>query len=196
MKVLETKADEAWLPVALSDEVELLRDHAHCEKKAASSAMMLMTTYHDEPGMVAALADIACEELEHFKEIHALLKKYGGSLGNDDGDPYVKALLKLVRTGPREARLIDRLLVSALIEARSFERLRLLGEEHPNPELKEVFARFARLEAKHGATFVQLAQTVGESYGISKDSIKKRLKVMTLDELDIIDSLPARCAIH
>lgn len=196
MRATRTIADEAWLPVALSNDLELLADHAHCEKKAAASAMMFLTRYPDEPDLVPAMVELAREELEHFGEVHAKLTARGGRLGKDTGDPYVQALLSQVRAGPIVNGLVDRLLTAALIEARSFERLRLLGEHHPDPELAELFGRFAKLEARHGATFVSLARKVGIHHGLAKDDVDRRLDELTAHEHEVIERLPPRCGIH
>ncbi len=196
MRVNPTQADLAWLPVALSNDLELLADHAHCEKKAAASAMMLLTRYPDEPDLVAAMVELAREELEHLGEVHAMLTARGGRMGKDTGDPYVQALLSQVRAGPVVYGLVDRLLTAALIEARSFERLRLLGEHHPDPELAELFGRFARLEARHGATFVQLARKVGIHHGQTREDVDQRLVELTAHEHEVISRLPPRCGIH
>ena len=196
MRATPTTADSAWLPVALGNDLELLADHAHCEKKAAASAMMLLTRYPDEPDLVPVMVELAREELEHFGEVHAKLTARGGRLGKDTGDPYVQALLKEVRAGPIVNGLVDRLLIAALIEARSFERLRLLGEHHPDPELAELFGRFAKLEARHGATFVQLARKVGIHHGLEKDDVDRRLAELSAHEHEVITRLPPRCGIH
>ncbi len=196
MRATKTSKDEAWLAAALGDDLTLLADHAHCEKKAAASAFMLVTRHADEPGLVEAMVDLAQEELAHFGEVHRVLVARGGALGPDRGDPYVQALLKNIRGGAAFTALIDRLLCAALIEARSFERLRLLGDHHPDPALAELFARFARSEARHGAIFVQLARGVGERNGLDKGAVDERLAVITADEQRIVETLPVRCAIH
>jgi len=196
MRATKTTRDEAWLEVALGNDLALLADHAHCEKKAAASAFMLITRYPDEPGLVAAMVDIAREELEHLGEVHAVLTARGGVIGKDSGDPYVQALLKAVRSGAAQDALIDRLLCAALIEARSFERLLLLGQHHPDPILAELFARFARSEARHGAVFVQLARAVGERHGAGRTTIDERMAELTSHEHAIVESLPLRCGIH
>ncbi len=196
MRATKTSKDEAWLAAALGDDLTLLADHAHCEKKAAASAFMLITRHADEPGLVEAMVDLAQEELAHFGEVHRVLVARGGALGPDRGDPYVQALLKNIRGGAAFTALIDRLLCAALIEARSFERLRLLGDHHPDPALAALFARFARSEARHGAIFVQLARGVGERNGLDKGAVDERLAVITADEQRIVEMLPVRCAIH
>lgn len=193
MKVKKTSSatDAAWLAAATSDARALLSDHAHCEKKAASSALSLITRYPEQSAMVEALADLAHEEIEHFAEVHRLLLARGGALGPDLGDPYVKRLVMLARGETREERIVDRLLISALVEARSFERLALLGEHHPDPELAEMFGRFARTEAHHGALFVKLAREVG-----GREATDRRLAELLAAELEAIEANPIRCAIH
>jgi tRNA-(ms[2]io[6]A)-hydroxylase len=196
MRATRTTKDAAWLEAALSDDLALLADHAHCEKKAAASAMMLITKHPDEPGLVAAMVELAREELEHFGEVHAALTARGGVIGRDRGDPYVQELLSAVRAGAPINSLVDRILCAALIEARSFERLRMLGEHHPDPELRELFGRFARTEARHGATFVSLARNLGARHGVSREEVDARLEALTAHELEVVERLPVRCAIH
>lgn len=191
MKVKKTSRDAAWLEAALSDARALLSDHAHCEKKAASSALSLITRYPEESGMVEALAALAHEELEHFAEVHRLLLARGGVLGPDLGDPYVQRLVRLAQGETRAERIVDRLLISALVEARSFERLALLGEHHSDPELAEMFGRLARTEAHHGALFVRLAREVG-----GREHADQRLAELLDRELEIIEANPIRCAMH
>jgi tRNA-(ms[2]io[6]A)-hydroxylase len=197
MRVLKTSRDEAWLSVALGDPLALLADHAHCEKKAAASAMALIARHPDEPELVSAMIALAKEELEHFAEVHDVLIARGGRLGPDKGDPYVQELLGLLNnTGSPGARLIERLLASALIEARSFERLRLLGDHHPDPELREIYERFAKAEARHGATFVRFAREAADRHGISRELVDARLEEHTRLEAEIIERGELRCAVH
>src|SRR5512139_4145230 len=113
--LLRSATDPRWAPVAVAG-------HAHCEKKAAASALKLVADHPDRPDLVRALAKLAQEELQHFLAVLAELGRRGIALPADEGDPYARALVRLVRGGG-EAALVDRLLVSALIEARSCERL-------------------------------------------------------------------------
>ncbi|MFO0746351.1 MAG: tRNA isopentenyl-2-thiomethyl-A-37 hydroxylase MiaE [Myxococcota bacterium] len=196
MRLEPCKNDEAWLLVALADPLALLADHAHCEKKAAASALGLVNRHPEESALVTAMIALAREELEHFADVHEALVQRGGTLGPDLGDAYVQALLALVRSGGPLERLVDRLLCSALIEARSFERLWLLGERHPDPDLRGLYDRFARAEARHGTVFVQLARDLAVARGATKASVDERLAELTRAELAIIDRHPIRCAIH
>jgi tRNA-(ms[2]io[6]A)-hydroxylase len=193
----KTEKDRAWLACALSDTKALLRDHAHCEKKAAGTAIALIAGYPDHPGLVQSMAELAQEEMGHFEEVHRALQKRGWTLGPDLGDPYVKALIVSMKqtsmenheTEPRH-RLRDRLLVSALIEARSCERLQLLGEAHPDPDLAEMFTRFATAEASHGRLFYDLAKDLDPSRTPDRFAELKRLERALLQETEI------RCAMH
>lgn len=183
--------DPEWLAHVLTDTVGLLRDHAHCERKAAGSAMALVARCPDHPALVQAMAELAVEELGHFQEVHERLIARGGELGPDPGDPYAKALVGLVGGGPQQ-RLVDRLLVSALIEARSCERLRLLGKHHPEPELAEMFHRFAGSEANHANLFVRLARELGADPA----AVDARLAELASFEARLIDEGPVRIAMH
>src|SRR5438105_11385051 len=125
----------AWLPQALARFDEVLVDHAHCEKKAAAHALSLLAAFPQAPGLARAMARLAREEAGHLAQVLALMEKRGLTLGRDPGDPYAQALQAQVRQPARE-RLLDRLLVSALIEKRSEERLRMLSEHLPDPGLR------------------------------------------------------------
>lgn len=196
MRLAKTRLDDEWLAAALSDPLTLLSDHAHCEKKAAASALGLVSRHPDETALVTAMIALAREELEHFADVHAALVARGGTLGPDLGDPYVKALLGEMRNGAPHDRLIDRLLCSALVEARSFERLWLLAEHHPEPDLRALYDRFARAEARHGTAFVQLARDIASAHGSTREAVDQRLAELTERELAIVESHPIRCAMH
>src|SRR3954467_4095249 len=121
----------AWAPHVLRDPLELLNDHAHLEKKAAANALELLNRW-PEPrppeNWVAALTAVARDEVEHLAVVCRLLARRGGRLTKQHSNPYAAGLRKLVRQGEGPAELVDRLLVSSLIEARSCERFKLLGE--------------------------------------------------------------------
>src|SRR3954470_13939469 len=138
MLLVATSPDWARIAVARFDEV--LVDHAHCEKKAAAHALSMLAASPRERGRPRAMAGLAREEAGHLVQVLALMEKRGLSLGRDAGDPYAQGLQQEVRQ-PHGQRLLDRLIVSALIEARSEERLRLLSERLPEPELRQFYAR-------------------------------------------------------
>src|SRR5947209_297095 len=113
--------DPAWVQLAVERFDEVLVDHAHCEKKAAAHALSMLAAFFDAPGLPRAMARLAREEAGHLAQVLALLDKRGLALGRDGGDPYAQGLQRLARA-PRHERLLDQLLISALIEERSRER--------------------------------------------------------------------------
>jgi tRNA-(ms[2]io[6]A)-hydroxylase len=186
--VLRSATDPAWTTLAVARFDEVLVDHAHCEKKAAASAMALVAAHPESPRLVQRMARLAQEELRHFRQVHELIVARGLSLGRDPGDPYAQALLALVRTGARERRT-DRLLVSALIEARSCERLGLLAGALPDPELRAFYARLARAEAGHTVLFGDLARE-------DDPGADARLAQLAEAEAGIVARLPLAPRIH
>ena len=188
MSILRSTTDPRWTAVAVGGLASTLADHAHCEKKAAASALKLVADHPDRPELVRALAKLAQEELSHLLAVLAELGRLGLPLGPDGGDPYAQALVKLVRGG--RGRLVDRLLVSALIEARSHERLRLLSAALPDPRLRELYARLAQSEAGHEALFVDLAVREGG------EAARERLGELARAEAELVAGLPLLPRIH
>jgi tRNA 2-(methylsulfanyl)-N6-isopentenyladenosine37 hydroxylase len=187
--LLRSRTDDRWLPVALAGLDRTLQDHAHCEKKAAASALKLVADFPERPELVRALARLAQEELQHFLAVLAEMGRRGVPLPRDEGDPYAQALVRLVRTGTPGERLVDRLLVGALIEARSCERLQLLAEGLPDPGLRQLYARFAQSEAGHERLFVELARACSEG-------ADARLAALADEEARIVAGLPVLPRIH
>jgi tRNA-(ms[2]io[6]A)-hydroxylase len=189
VSILRSETDPRWTAVALSDLDRTLGDHAHCEKKAAASALKLVADHPDRPELVRSLARLAQEESQHFLAVLNELQRRGAPLPPDDGDPYAQALLRLVRGGT--GRLLDRLLVAALIEARSCERLGLLGEALPDPRLADLYRRLARSEAGHEQLFVDLAGAVAGAAPAGA-----RLAELAEAEARIVAALPLLPRIH
>ena len=191
MRSPRSPIDDAWLQGALADTDALLRDHAHAERKAAATAMGLVAQYADIPELVEAMTALAIEELGHFQEVFQQLNRRGIALGSDPGDPYAKTLLAEVK-GTREVKLVDRLLVGALIEARSCRRLALLGKHHRDDELAAMWTEMARAEAAHGPLFLELARKLGPS----PEAVNARLAELEALESKLIDEGPVRAAVH
>ncbi|HYY52815.1 MAG TPA: tRNA isopentenyl-2-thiomethyl-A-37 hydroxylase MiaE [Myxococcales bacterium] len=177
----------AWVELAVARFDEVLVDHAHCEKKAAASALSLLAAFPSVPGLPRAMARLAREEAGHLSQVLALLEKRGLSLGRDAGDPYAQGLQQMVRQPARE-RLLDRLLVSAAIEARSEERLRMLGAHLPDPELRHFYVRLASAEKGHAELFLRLARRC--------EGFAERLLQVRVAEARLVRELPLRPAIH
>lgn len=189
MTFLRSATDPRWVEAALSDLDRTLGDHVHCEKKAAATAVKLIADHPDRPAQVRALAKLAQEEQQHLLAVLVELQRRGGRLPPDEGDPYAQALMKRVRQGAE--RLLDRLLVGALIEARSRERLELLGPALPDPRLRQLFARLAQSEKGHERLFVELA---AEAFGAERT--QARLAELAEAEAAIVAGLPLLPRIH
>jgi tRNA-(ms[2]io[6]A)-hydroxylase len=187
--VLKVASAPTWAPQAVAHFDAVLVDHAHCEKKAAAHALSLLSSYPSVPGLARSMARLAREEASHLAQVIAIMEKRGLFLGRDGGDPYAQGLQKLVRTS-FQGRLTDQLLVSALIEARSQERLFLLSEALAEPELRTFYGRLALAEAGHGNLFLKLAARA------TPEDIAPRLEALTTAEAELITRLPVRPAIH
>lgn len=190
--VLQAATPAAWLPAALAQLDAVLLDHAHCEKKAAGHAMALIAQYGDVHALVEPLVALAQEELRHFRAVFRLLRARGVTLTRDPGDPYVKTLLRGARDGPTQ-RLVDRLLISGLVEARSAERLALLAWGLPDvaPELAPFYARLALAEAGHHRLFVRLASKVAP-----RAEVQARLSELAAHEAELMLAQPLAPRIH
>jgi tRNA-(ms[2]io[6]A)-hydroxylase len=196
MTILRTATDPRWVEVALSDLDATLADHAHCEKKAVATAVKLVADHPDRPGMVRALARLAQEELQHFLAMLAEVERRGRALPPDRGDPYVQQLLRLVRGGA--PRLVDQLLVGAFVEARSCERMRLLGERLPEARLRQLYRRLAQSEEGHERLFVDLALEVALQAGgePARAAAQARLGELAEAEAAIVAALPLLPRMH
>jgi tRNA-(ms[2]io[6]A)-hydroxylase len=119
--------------------------------------------------MVTALIEIVKEELEHFQQVHELIKARGLTLGLERKDHYVNELYKFMQKGgSRKQSLVDRLLFSAMIEARSCERFRVLSENIKDPELAKFYRELMISEAGHYTTFIGFAREHGEGIDVDK----------------------------
>ena len=133
---LKLPTDPHWVNIVESNIDEILTDHAWCEQKAASNALSLIVNNPEYTEMVSALIELAKEELSHFEQVHNLIKSRGKQLGRERKDNYVNELYKFMKKdGSRKQALVDRLLFSAMIEARSCERFRVLSENIKDTEL-------------------------------------------------------------
>ena len=130
---LKLKTDPRWVTIVESNIEEILTDHAWCEQKAATNIITIITYNSEHVDLVTDLLEIAKEEIEHFQMVHNIIKERGLTLGRERKDHYVNELFKFMRKdGSRNDAFIDRLLFSAMIEARSCERFKVLSQR-PNP---------------------------------------------------------------
>lgn len=159
---LQLPTDPRWARAAEMHLSEILTDHAYCEQKAASTAISLMITYPELSDLVTEMAVLAREEMSHFEMVHKRILERGLTLGRERKDEYVAAVTKFFPPhGNRMVRLVHRLLIAALIEARSCERFRVLSESVQDAELAQFYARLMASEANHYTMFLKFARSYG-----------------------------------
>jgi tRNA 2-(methylsulfanyl)-N6-isopentenyladenosine37 hydroxylase len=185
--------DPSWASAAESDLDALLMDHAHCELKAANAALSLIARYAGElPNHVDALVALAREETAHFHEVHTKLTARGNKLGLPRVDEYVALLRAAARSDHKDHPvLLDRLLVSALIEARSCERFQVLSEHLASSELRSFYRALMVSEARHYRLFYDLAS---ERFGEAET--RSRLESLALREANVAGELPLGPTVH
>ena len=182
---LRYETPAGWAARVLARPLELLNDHAHLEKKAAANALELLNRW-PEPrppeNWVAAMTAVARDEVEHLATVCRLLARRGGKLTKQHSNRYASDLRALVRQGTGPGELVDRLMVSALIEARSCERFKLLGEAcEDDAELRKLYRGLWASEHGHYRTFIQLAEEIE-----SAEKVAKRWNEMLNAEAQII----------
>lgn len=166
---LKLATDPRWVNIVESNIEEILTDHAWCEQKAATNALSMVVNNPNYTELVTALISIAKEELEHFEMVHNLIKARGKVLGLERKDHYVNELYKFMnKGGSRLQSLVDRLLFSAMIEARSCERFRVLSENIKDVELAKFYRDLMISEAGHYTTFIGFARKYGEGIDVDK----------------------------
>ncbi len=185
---LHLATDPRWADLASLSLEAILTDHAYCEQKAATSCISLIQRYNQKEALVSALAPIVTEEWGHFRMVLAELEKRGMRLGKQRKDVYANKLIQFCQTGgAEEGRLLDQLLVMAMIEARSCERFKQLSEGLQDNYLKLFYRRFMESEAGHYSIFINLAELY-----IDKETVRKRWKEWLEYEEEIIRDLELR----
>lgn len=166
---LKLKTDPKWVNIAEGNIAEILSDHAWCEQKAATNAITMIINNSEKEELVTELLNISREELEHFQMVHEIIKKRGLEFSRERKDDYVGQLAKfLKKDGTREQALIDRLLFSAMIEARSCERFKVLSENIKDEELAAFYRELMISEAGHYTTFLNFARKYGNVEEVNK----------------------------
>jgi tRNA-(ms[2]io[6]A)-hydroxylase len=185
---LQLPTDPRWVDLAAISLEAILTDHAWCEQKAATSCISLITRYSEKERLVEELSPIVTEEWGHFRLVLAELQKRGLPLGRQRKDVYVNQLMEFQQKGGNEEeRLLDRLLIFALIEARSCERFKRLSEGLEDAYLRQFYRRFMESEAGHYHLFIGLAETY-----IDKDSVRRRWKEWLDHEAGIMETTEIR----
>ncbi|MGF7077604.1 tRNA-(ms[2]io[6]A)-hydroxylase [Mucilaginibacter sp. 3215] len=165
---LQLPTDPLWVKNVVESNIEeILTDHAFCEQKAASNAITLIVQNPNLSELVQEMALLVQEEMDHFKRVHDIILKRGYILGRERKDNYVNELRKFIITGGgREAQLIDRLLFSAMIEARSCERFKVLSENINDEQLATFYHELMVSEATHYSMFIRLAKKYSEEIDV------------------------------
>lgn len=188
---LKLPTDPRWANIAESNLPEILTDHAWCEQKAATNSITLITMLPEYPEIVSELLAIAQEELDHFHQVHEIIKKRGYQLGRARKDDYVNDLAKFIIQGSREDLIIDKMLFAAMIEARSCERFRVLTENIKDDELKVFYRELMISEANHYTTFIGFARQLGDP-----EKVNERWEEWLEYEAKIIAGYGTRETIH
>jgi tRNA-(ms[2]io[6]A)-hydroxylase len=185
---LELPTDPRWVNIAEKNIRDILVDHAYCEQKAASSCISLIILYPDREKLVEMLTPIVGEEWSHFERVLEELRKRGFTLGKQRKDEYVEALNKAMRSGGnREQQLVEKLLMNALIEARSCERFKLLWKNIPDEKLSKFYYELMVSEAGHYKNFLLLAKTY-----MPEEYVNVRWKELLEQEAAIMTTLEVR----
>ena len=185
---LELATDPRWVNIAEKSLEDILVDHAFCEQKAASTCISLIVKYSDKREVVEQVSPIVSEEWAHFRKVHSEIKKRGFDLGVKRKDDYVVELLKIQKKGgSREEGLVDKLLTSAMIEARSCERFRLLSIHIKDKYMKSFYHEFMVSEAQHYKVFLNLAKLY-----MNEDLVMQRWEEFIEQEAEIMKKMEPR----
>ncbi|MFS8820524.1 tRNA-(ms[2]io[6]A)-hydroxylase [Synechococcus sp. W60.1] len=187
---LASRTSEDWIDQAIRHIDLVLLDHANCEKKAAGNALSLLFRYPANGRLVETLSPLAREELQHFERVHRHLQRLGIPIKPLSAAPYAGRLNQHLRRSEPE-HLLDTLLVAAIIEARSHERLGLLGIHAPDPELRQFYLWLAAAEERHWQLYLDLALDQ-----FPADQVQERLDTLLQVEAEILSSLHPEPRVH
>jgi tRNA-(ms[2]io[6]A)-hydroxylase len=180
MLELASETSDAWVRQALAGLDIVLLDHAHAERKAASTAINLMFRYQDQAEMMVPLSALAREELDHFEQVVGVLAARGIAFGPLAPSPYAARLHAAIR--PEEPlRRLDTLLVCALIEARSCERMKRLADALPDAALAEFYRSLLACEARHFHGYTSLAYAA-----FPREVVRARLRELAEHEAAVL----------
>jgi len=189
---LKLPTDPRWAHIAEKNIEEILIDHAYCEQKAASTAISIIVSFPEYSELVTEMTSLSREEMGHFKMVHDKLLARGFVMGWDRKDEYVIKLREFFpKGGSRVTQLVHRLLIAALIEARSCERFRLLSEELKDPELRDFYKHLMISEANHYTLFLNFARKYGE-----RKEVDQKWQELLIFEADVMKDLGTKESIH
>lgn len=187
---LASRTDDSWFE-RISDDLEsVLIDHTHLEKRAASTALAMIFRYTSRRRLARELSQVVREEMEHFEQMLDVLDDRGIEFARLDPAPYAKELVRNVRTHEPET-LLDKLLVAALIEARSCERFQVLAQKLDDPELADFYADLATQEARHHTLYTGLAREYFDA-----DAVRRRLDELADAEVAALEASEGLPRLH
>lgn len=187
---LASKTPAAWVATVLADFDAFLLDHAAAEKKASGMALSMLSHYPDRVELVAAMADLAVEEMIHYREVVKIIHSRGNITASDEKDAYVNEFRQSLRKGSDDY-FLDRLLVGGIIEARGAERFGLVAEALPEGPLKTFYTSISRSEERHLDLMFELAYRY-----FDRSVVDQRLALLADIEAAIIARQPLRAALH
>jgi tRNA-(ms[2]io[6]A)-hydroxylase len=189
---LQFETETSWAEIAKDNLQQILTDHAFLEQKAASNAVSIIINYSEETELVKEMSNIAIEEMQHFKMVHLLMVKRGMVLGREQKNDYAIRLQKFFKkTGDRTDALIQRLLVAALIEARSCERFKVFSENMEDEELSKFYNNLMISEAGHYTTFLQFARQYQD-----REIVDKKWNDLLAFEAELMRERGKKATIH
>ena len=191
---LQLPTDPRWANIVEENLEDILSDHAWCEQKAATNAIMLIINNAEKEDLVTAMTEISIEEMQHFQMVHDIIKERGYEFLRERKDDYVNDLMKFLKKssdGSREGGLIERLLFAAMIEARSCERFKVLSENLKDEKLAQFYRDLMESEAAHYTTFINLARKYA-----GKIDVESRWKAWLEHEAQIIANYGDGVTVH
>ncbi len=189
---LKLPTDPHWANIAEENIGEILSDHAFCEQKAASMAISFIVQYPEHDDLVEAMSALVKEEMSHFQLVHKKMLERGYNLGHQRSNEYVNRLREFFpSTSDRNQRLINQLLVAAMIEARSCERFRVLSENIADQELAKFYRDLMASEANHYTMFLSFARKFGE-----REKVDKQWQTLLDREAEIIKDYGKKSEMH
>jgi len=189
---LQFETSTSWAEIAEDNLEQILTDHAFAEQKASANAISIIINYSEETDLVKDMSDIAIEELEHFRMVHQLMIQRGFVLGREQHNDYAKSLQKFFpKTKDRQTALINRLLVAALIEARSCERFKVFSENMQDEELSKFYKDLMVSEANHYTLFLGYARKY-----MDRKTVDEKWKSLLAFEAEMMKSRGTKAMVH
>lgn len=189
---LQFETSTSWAEIAEDNLEQILTDHAFAEQKASANAISIIINYSEETDLVKDMSDIAIEELEHFRMVHQLMIQRGFVLGREQHNDYAKSLQKFFpKTKDRQTALINRLLVAALIEARSCERFKIFSENMQDEELSKFYKDLMVSEANHYTLFLGYARKY-----MDRKTVDEKWKSLLAFEAEMMKSRGTKATVH